>query len=169
EGSADGGRATLDVEGPTAPGVRVQGEARTAGRNRIEVTMRISNGGKIPLATVKPLYCFHYRELAGFPQWVDNFKHTFVVRNGKPVALTDVPTKSAEAKVKGGTVAGCDQHDNGFAEKQGGLVESGVDAAITAVESLDGKRKLVVAWSPGKSFLSNANIPCLHADPYYGT
>jgi hypothetical protein len=167
--AADGGRATLDVESPSAPGVRVQGMAKAAGRDRIEVTMRITNGGKIPLATVKPLYCFQYRELAGFPQWVDNFQHTYVLVNGKPVALADVPTKSAQAKVKGGTVTGCEQHDNGFAEKQGGLIEGGVEAAIAAVESLDGKRKVVVAWSPGKSILSNANIPCLHADPSYGT
>jgi hypothetical protein len=169
EVGADGRSATLSVESPTAAGVRIDGVAKATRPDRIEITIRITNGGKIPLPTVKPLYCFHYRELAGFPQWVDNFKHTFVLHEGKPVALSDVPTKSAQAKVKGGTVTGCAQHDDGFAEKQGGLVESGVDAAITAVEALDGKRKVVVAWSPGKSFLSNSNIPCLHADPFYGT
>jgi hypothetical protein len=169
EVAAEGGRATLNVESPTAAGVRIEAEAKAAGRDRVEFTLRIFNGGKIPLAAVKPLYCFHYRELTGFPQWVDNFKHTYVLRGGKPLALADIATKTAQAKVKGGTVAGCEQHDNGFAEKQGGLLEGGVEAAITAVESLDGKRKLLVAWSPGKSILSNANIPCLHADPYYGT
>jgi hypothetical protein len=166
--AADGRRATLDVESPTAPGVRVRGEAK-AGRDRIEIKMKVTNGGKIPLAGVKPLYCVHYRELAGFPQWVDNFKHTFVVRDGKAVLLADVTTKDAQTKIKGGTVVGCDQHDNGFAERNGGLVEAGVDAAIVGVESLDGKRRLLVAWTPGKSFLSNANIPCVHADPFYGT
>jgi hypothetical protein len=169
EVAADGGRATLNVESPSAPGVRIEAEAKAVGKDRVEITVRILNGGKIPLPAVKPLYCFHYRELSGFPQWVDNFKHTYVLRGGKPVALAEVPTKSAQAKVKGGTIAGCDQHDNGFAEKQGGLIDGGVDAAVAAVEALDGRRKVLVAWSPGKSILSNANIPCLHADPYYGT
>jgi hypothetical protein len=169
EVSADGRRATLDVESPTAPGVRVRGEATVAGPDRIALTIGITNGGKIPLPAVKPLYCAHYRHLAGSPQWVDNFKHVYVLRGGKVVALADVPTKDPQTKIKGGTVAGCEQHDNGFAEKNGGLVESGVDAAVAAVQSLDGKRKAVVAWTPGKSFLSNADIPCLHADPYYGT
>lgn len=169
EASADGKTATLDAESATAPGVRVTGEGKVAAADRIEFRIRIANDGKIPLPWVFPLYCFHYRELTGFPQWIDNFKHTFVLRNGKPVALAEVPTKTAGAKVKAATVAGCDQKDNVFAEKQGGLIEDGVDAAIVAVESLDGKRRLVVAWSPGKSILSNANIPCLHADPFYGT
>jgi hypothetical protein len=169
EVAADGRRATLNVESPTAPGVRIEAEAKAAGQDRIEFVLRITNGGKIPLPAVKPLYCFHYRGLAGFPQWVDNFNHTFVLQGGKPVALIDAPTKSPQAKVKGGTAAGCAQHDNRFAEKQGGLLEQGVDSAVAAVEALDGKRKVAVAWSPGKSVLSNANIPCLHADPYYGT
>ncbi|MBI3857445.1 MAG: hypothetical protein HY293_17300 [Planctomycetes bacterium] len=169
EAAPDVRSAALDVESPTAPGVRVEGEAKAVGADRVEFRIKIVNGGKIPLPVVKPLYCWHYRELSGFPQWVDNFKHTFVLREGKPVALSEVATKTAQAKVKGGTVAGCDQQDNGFAEKQGGLIEAGLDAAIASVESLDGKRRIVVAWSPGKSILSNANIPCLHADPFYGT
>jgi len=169
ETAPDGRRATLNVESPTAPGVRVEGEAKIAGPDRVELMIRIVNGGKIALATVKPLYCMHYRELSGFPQWVDNFKHTFVLRGGKTVALSEVPTKTPETKIKGGTIAGCDQQDNGFAERNGGLIERGLDAAIAAVEDLQGRRRLVVAWSPGKSILSNANIPCLHADPFYGT
>jgi len=169
EVSADGRRTTLDAESPTAAGVRVTGEGRAVGPDRLEFTIRIANDGKIPLPWVFPLYCFHYKDLAGFPQWIDNFKHVYVLRGGKLAALADVPTKTPQVKVKAATVAGCDQRDNVFAEKQGGLIEEGVDAALTAVESLDGKRKLVVAWTPGKSILSNANIPCLHADPFYGT
>ncbi len=169
EPAPDGRSAVLNVESPTAPGVRVEGEAKVAGPDRVEFHLKIVNGGKIPLPVGKPLCCFHYRELAGFPQWVDNFKHTFVLREGKPAALSDVATKSETAKIKGGTVTGCDQQDNGFAERNGGLIESGLDAAMAAVESLDGRRRIVVAWSPGKSILSNANIPCLHADPWYGT
>ena len=167
--AADGLSATLDVESTTAPGVRVTGRAVAKGADRIELTMRITNGGRIPLPVVKPLYCFHYRTLAGFPQWVGNFKHTYVVMKGKPVALSLVSTEKPDAKVKGGTISGCRQQGNGFVRRNGGLIESGLDTAIAAVTALDGRRKMVISWSPGKSILSNANIPCLHADPYYGT
>jgi hypothetical protein len=166
--AADGKSAVLDVESPTAPGVRVKGEAKVVGPDRVEVTMKITNGGKIPLPSVKPLYCVQYRHLAGFPQWVDNFKHVHVPRGGKLVALADVPTRDPATKIKGGSVVGAEPSEHAFAEKNGGLVEPGVDAALAAVASLDGKRKLLVAWSPGRSFLSNANIPCLHGDPFYG-
>ncbi len=169
EVAADGRSASLDVESTTAPGVRVTGTARVAGPDRVELAIRIANGGKIPLAAVKPLYCHHYRELAGFPQWIDNFKHTYVVRGGKPVPLAEVATRTPETKIKGGAVKGCDPRDSAFAERNGGLVEDGVDAAIAAVTDLEGKRKVVVSWTPGKSFLANAHIPCLHADPFYGT
>ena len=39
----------------------------------------------------------------------------------------------------------------------------------SAVTSLDGRRKLILAWTPGSRLLSNAEIPCLHADPFFGT
>ena len=35
--------------------------------------------------------------------------------------------------------------------------------------SVDWKRKLLITFTPGKSILTNAFIPCAHADPYYGT
>jgi len=71
--------------------------------------------------------------------------------------------------VKGAPVIGCPQRGDWFAAKHGGYIEAGIDAALTAVAALDGKRKLIVAWTPDKSMLSNANIPCIHADPYFGT
>jgi hypothetical protein len=37
------------------------------------------------------------------------------------------------------------------------------------VTSLDGKRKVIFWWTPGKSMIANAFIPCIHADPYFGT
>jgi hypothetical protein len=165
----DGKTATLDVESTEAAGVRVKGVAKVAAENRVEISMEIINGSKISLPLVKPLYCHQYRLLTGFPQWTENYKHTYVVVEGKIVALSDLPTKDPAAQVKGGPVCGCSQLDSGYALKYGGLVEKGIDAAVAAVTALDGKRKLVIAWTPGKSFLSNANIPCIHADPYYGT
>jgi hypothetical protein len=166
----DAGRtATLDVDSPTAEGVHVKAVAKVTGADRIEITFRIQNNGKIPLGTIIPLFCSHYRYLTGFPQYTGNFRHTYVLFRGKPTALADIPTQRADADVKGAPVIGCPQRGDWFAAKHGGYIEAGVDAALTAVAALDGKRKLIVAWTPGKSMLSNANIPCIHADPYFGT
>ncbi len=90
--------------------------------------------------------------------------------NGKPAALADIPTRIPDTQVKGARVIGCEKthRDTWYAERHGGVIETGIDAAITAVTDLQGKRKLVIAWTPGKTMLSNAKIPCIHADPYYG-
>ncbi|MFB3891532.1 MAG: hypothetical protein ACE15C_05855 [Phycisphaerae bacterium] len=169
EVAADGLSAKLDVESVTEPGVKVQGEAKVVGPERIEVSMAIVNGSKKKLGDIRPLYCFQYRGLTGFPQWVDNLKHTFFIQGGKLVALSDIKTPQ-DSKVKAGSVKDSPQkNDSEFAAKQGGWIEEGVDASISIVTSLNDKRCLVLAWTPGKSAFSNANIPCLHADPYYGT
>jgi len=64
-------------------------------------------------------------------------------------------------------VKGCPQRDT-RAERQGGLIEKDMDLALSVVESLDARRKVVIWWTPGKSMIANANIPCIHADPYFG-
>jgi hypothetical protein len=45
--------------------------------------------------------------------------------------------------------------------------KSGViaDADVVAVASADGKYVFAVAWPQARSILSNASIPCIHADP----
>jgi len=40
-----------------------------------------------------------------------------------------------------------------------------VDAPVVAVTSKDGKHVFAVAWPRPRSILSNADIPCVHADP----
>lgn len=44
-----------------------------------------------------------------------------------------------------------------------------MDLALSVVTSLDSKRKVIIWWTPGKSMIANAFIPCIHADPYFGT
>ena len=39
------------------------------------------------------------------------------------------------------------------------------DADVVAVTSADGKYLFAVAWPHARSILSNAHIPCIHADP----
>jgi hypothetical protein len=167
--AADGMSAVLDVASPTAEGVRVKGTAKVVGEDRIELSMRITNDGPLTMPLVEPLYCYHYRQLTGFPQYVDNFKHVYTILGGKPVALADIPARKPDTQVRGATVIGCPHKDNLFAEKHGGEIEPGIDAAISGLTDLAGKRKMVIAWTPGRSLLSNASIPCLHADPFYGT
>lgn len=168
--SEDGKTATLDVESSLTANVFVKGTA-TAGSDRVLLSMRIINKTDATLSAITPLYCFQYRHLTGFPQWRGNLKHTFVLIDGKAVALADIPTEKADANVKGAYVRGCTQRDtDSFPKGRGGLIEDReLDAAIIAVEVLEGDRKILIAWTPGKSMLSNASIPCAHGDPFYGS
>ena len=168
QAAEDGRSAVLDVESTTIPGTRVKGMAKVAGADRIELTIRVENGSTTVMPGLWPMYCFQYRQLTGFPQWQDNFKHTYVIIDGKVVALADVETQTADTRVKGAAVRGVPQPRNKFADRYGGVIEEGIDRAIIAVTSLDGRRKVVVAWTPGQAMLSNSRIPCMHADPYYG-
>jgi hypothetical protein len=167
--AADGMSAVLDVDSPTMAGVHVLGRARVVTPNRIEMSMRITNRSDRDMAGIIPLYCFHYRGLTGFPQWQENFRHTYVVMGGKLTALADIPTEKPDAEVKAAYVRGVKQRDTeDFPREHGGMITREIDRALTAVTSLDGARKLLVSWTPGKTMLSNATIPCLHADPFYG-
>ena len=169
EVSSDGKTATLDVESSTAPGVFVRGEGRVVKPDRVEITVRITNRGTINLEAIKPLYCFHYRHLTGFPQWIDNFRHCYVMIGGRILSISESPRENPASKRATAMVVGCKQEDvTRFGRRSGGHIEKGIDRAICAVTALDGGRKLVFGWTPGKSLLSNASIPCIHADPFYG-
>lgn len=166
--SKDGKQAVLDVDSPTMAGVHVLGKAKVTGPGRVELSMRITNHSDRDMEGIIPLYCLHYRGLTGFPQWVGNFEHSFVVLNGKVTAIADLPTENPKADVKAAYVRGCPQRDTEkFPRSRGGLAEQELDRALTAVTSLDGKRAVLYAWTPGKTMLSNAAIPCIHADPLY--
>ena len=167
--SPDGRSATLDVVSPDpgAAGARVTGSIEVEG-NRATLSMKIA-AGRSTLLRVKPLYCLQYQPLKGFPQWVGNLKHTFVLLDGKAVAMSDLETRDPNTKVKGLDVKGCEQLDNAFADRHGGYyAEKRTEAAMIAVTSLDGRRCVVYSWTPGKTVFSNSGIPCLHGDPFYG-
>lgn len=173
--SPDGRQASYRVESEVAPGVIVEAFARTAredeyptGTKGVYVAMRISNGGDADLSSVRPLLCLQYRKVAGFPTWFDNFDHNYVSIGGRLTALSDLPTEAPDTKFKGAVVAGCPQRDT-RAERRGGLIGQDMDLAASVVSSMDGRRKILIWWTPGKSMIANANIPCIHADPYFGT
>lgn len=167
--SHDRRTAWYEVGGPHLPGVKV--EARLTSNGALAALwMKITNDSDKVLPRVKPLLCFQYRKLKGFPQRQDNFKHTYVVMGGKPKRLVDIRTEKPNPKAMVAYVKGCPQQDcDKFAKGHGGLIAEPIDAAVTAVTALDGKRKVVVAFEPPKSMLSNAVIPCFHADPFFGS
>lgn len=168
--AADGRSASYDVDSLELPGVRVQASAVSEG-DRARFWLKITNGGTRNLERVKPLLCFWYAKLTGFPgKLSDNFQHTYVLKDGKVMTLASISTENPAATAKVAYVRGCSQHDcDKFARGRGGLIETDIDRALIAVTARDGKRKAIVAFTPGKSILSNAVIPCAHADPYLGT
>jgi hypothetical protein len=174
--SPDGLQATYKVESPDVKGVFVEAFARKAtineiptGMSGVKLAMRISNNSKEALPVIRPLLCMQYSGLEGFPgAQQKNFEHNFIVLNDKPVSLADLKTSDPLTSFKGCVVKGCPQRDT-RAENYGGLIEKDMDLAMSVVTSLDNRRNVIIWWTPGKSMIANANIPCIHADPYFGT
>jgi hypothetical protein len=166
----DGRSASYEVESPELPGVMVSASAVAEG-DRARLSLKIANGGKKTLENIKPLLCFWYAKLTGFPgQLADNFTHTYVMSEGQLLRLSSIPTLNPEATAKVAYARGCTQHDcDRFAQSRGGLIDRDIDQALIAVTAIGSARKIVIAFTPGKSILSNAVIPCAHADPYFGT
>ncbi len=173
--SPDNQQACYRVESKAAPGVVVEAFARVASADLcpshcagVSLAMRIFNGGNVTLPVIRPLLCLQYGRLKGFPLDRDQFQHSFIVIGGRLIALSNLPTKDQQTQFKGCVVKGCPQRDT-RAERQGGLIEKDMDLALSVVTSLDGRRKVILWWTPGKSMIANARIPCIHADPYFGT
>jgi hypothetical protein len=92
------------------------------------------------------------------------------MQEGQLLNLDSIPTFNPKATAKVAYVRGCSQHDcDHFAQGRGGLIDRDIDRALIAVTDQRGNRKILIAFTPGKSILSNAVIPCAHADPYFGT
>ena len=166
--SEGGDRASYDVESLTEPGVFLRCEARAEGeRARFEMT--ITNRSGKTLRSVRPLLCYQYHHLKGFPAArTDNFAHTFVASGGKPVPVSALPVKRPEAYARMAQVAGCPDEHNWWAEQMGGFIEQRLDTAITVLTASNDDRKIAVRWRPGKNLLTNSAIPCIHADPCIG-
>jgi hypothetical protein len=167
--AADGKSASYEVESQGVPGVKVKADVKVLEPDRVQFKVTIANNSeRVTLDSVNPLMCHQYRRLTGFPQWKENLKHTYVVLDGKLTALADVPTEKADANVKGASIKGRPAYQSSFVKNYGGIIEKPLDMSLTVIESLDGKHAVLVTYEPGKSMLSNANIPCLHADPWFG-
>jgi hypothetical protein len=174
--SPDGQQASYRVESPALRGVTVESFIRKmaadelpAGVSGIKMAMHIANGGTETLPVIRVLLCMQYSGLKGFPgKLQQNYKYNFIVIDGRLTALSDLATADPNTTFKGCVVKGCPQRDT-RSEIKGGLIDKDMDLALSVVTSTDGKRKVIIWWTPGKSMIANANIPCIHADPYFGT
>lgn len=166
--SSDGKEAGYIAESLSEPGVFLNVKAR-AESDRVHFEMTITNKSGVLLKSISPLFCFQYHHLKGFPlARTDNFAHTFIVVEGKPVALKDIKVKNPEAVARMAQVNDCKVESNWWAEKMGGMIEQRIDMPMIALTSSSDDRKVILSWTPGKSILSNTVIPCIHADACMG-
>jgi hypothetical protein len=166
--SSDGSEAWYEVESITEPGVFFSVKAH-AENGRALFKMTITNRSQTTLGSIRPLICYQYHGLKGFPaSGTDNFAHTFIAIAGRPVALENLTVRHSEAYARMAQVKGCPDEHNWWAQKMGGFIEEPMDMAFTALTASTDDRKVVVFWTPGKNLLSNSAIPCIHADPYFG-
>lgn len=174
--SPDGKQASYRVESLALENVFVEAFVRTIAEDEfslpvtgVKLAMKITNNGEKTLPVIRPLICMQYSGLNGFPRSnQENYKHNFVIMDDEIVSLAVLPTENENTTFKGCVVKGCPQHDT-RAEKAGGLIQKEMDLALSIVSSMDNTKKVVTFWTPGKSMIANANIPCMHADPYFGT
>lgn len=173
--SPDGKQASYKVQSLALEDVYVESFSRVMDSGDlpfdakgVHVSMRISNFSATTLPVIRPLICNQFKGLTGFPQAHHDFQHNYIVIDGQITSLADLPTENTATEFKGCVVKACPQRDT-RAEKNGGLIEKDMDAALSIVTSNDNKRKVIIWWSPGKSMIANAFIPCIHADPYFGT
>jgi len=164
----DSTEAGYAVESLTEPGVFFSVKASAVG-NRAIFEVTIANNSKKILRSVRPLFCFQYHALNGFPaRRSDNFRHTFVVVEEKAVAVSDLAVKNPGAIARMAQVRDCSDEHNWWAEEMGGLIPEKIDSAFTILTASDDDRKVILRWVPGKNFLSNTFIPCIHSDPCIG-
>ena len=168
----EGKSAHYDAEsipGRGVEGVTVRATARVVEPNRVRLGLTIANNSSKTLHDVKPLLCFQYKGLAGFPQSSkDNFKYTYVILNGRITALADVATEKLDATAKAAPVQGVKPYRFAFSKKRGGYIDKPLDLGLSVITSKDDARAVILYAPIGKSVLSNRYIPCLHADPYFG-
>jgi len=166
--SPDSSKAHYAVESITEPGVFFSVKAQAI-NGRVAFEMTISNHSEKMLNSIRPMFCFQYNLLKGFPvKFSDNFAHTFVIINGKPVEVASLAVKNANAVARMAQVSSCVDKHNWWAEQMGGFIEQPIDAAYTILTAAHDARKVILHWFPGKNLLSNSAIPCIHADPCVG-
>ncbi|MHC4401455.1 MAG: hypothetical protein ACYTG0_17425 [Planctomycetota bacterium] len=157
------------MPGRGVEGVKVRASAQVIEPNRVRLSLKIINNSDKMLHDVKPLLCFQYKDLVGFPRgYEENFRYTYVILDGRVTALADVQTEKADAAAKAAPVKGVKPYRFDFSKNRGGFIDKPLDLGLSAITSKDGARAVILYAPVGKSVLSNLHIPCLHADPHFG-
>ena len=166
--NADSSEARYEVESMTEPGVFFSVKAKASGQ-LAKFEMTITNRSEKTLNSIRPMFCYQYNLLKGFPvKFSDNFEHTFIVIKGKLAPVAALTVKNPQAVARMAQVGSCKDEHNWWAEKMGGFIEQRMDAAYTILTAAHDDRKVILHWSPGKNLLTNSAIPCIHADPCIG-
>lgn len=167
--NSDSSEAWYTVESLTEPGVFFSVKAMVEGEKAV-FEMRITNNTKKTLNSLRPLFCFQYHLLKGFPaKKTDNFSNTYIIIKGKPARVSDIEVKNPDAIARMAQVGSCPDEHNWWAQEMGGMIKQKIDAAYTLLAATHDDRKIILKWTPGKNFLSNSAIPCIHADPCLGS
>lgn len=166
--NSDSTEARYTVESLTEPGVFFSAKAKSD-QQQAFFELTITNHTEKTFHSLRPMFCFQYNLLKGFPlKNTNNFSNTFIIINGKPVQVSDIAVKNPGAIARMAQVGSCKDDHNWWAEEMGGMIEQKIDAAYTILTTLHDDRKIILKWTPGKNFLSNSAIPCIHADPCIG-
>jgi hypothetical protein len=166
--NADSTEAHYAVESITEPGVFFSVKAVSADQ-RAKFEMTITNRSSKVLNSLRPMFCYQYNLLKGFPiRLTDNFAHTFIIVNGKLVSAGGLVVKDSNAIARMAQVKDCKDEHNWWAKEMGGFIEQRMDVAYTVLTSANDDRKVILRWTPGKNLLTNAYIPCIHSDPCMG-
>lgn len=157
------------MPGRGVEGVKVGASTQVIEPNRVRLSLKIINDSDKTLHDVKPLLCFQYKDLPGFPRgYEENFRYTYVILDGRVTALADIPTDKADAAAKAAPVKGIKPYRFDFSRRKGGFIDKPLDLALSVIKSKDSARAVILYAPVGRSVLSNLQIPCLHADPHFG-
>lgn len=166
--NADSTEAWYAVESLTEPGVCFSVKAKSDEQNA-SFEFTITNHTEKTFHSLRPMFCFQYNLLKGFPlKNTNTFLNTFITINGDPVQVSGIAVKNPAAIARMAQAVSCVDEHNWWAKEMGGMIEQKNDAAYTILTALHDDRKIILKWTPGKNFLSNSAIPCIHADPCIG-
>ena len=168
QAKADSTEAFYDVVSLSEPDVFMTVKAKSINQ-RATFEFTLTNRTHKTFKSLIPMFCFQYKTLKGFPERLtNNFAHTYIVIDGKLALVADLPVQDSSAVARGAQVKDCTEEHNWWTMKMGGFISQRIDEAVTILTASNDDRKVVLHWTPGKAFLSNSFIPCIHADACMG-
>ncbi|MFC1713634.1 hypothetical protein ACFL6S_08200, partial [Candidatus Poribacteria bacterium] len=139
----------------------------TPGTDELDLEFTVKNGTDAELSRLGTQFCLVQSPCPTFS--TPELTNTYILHDGKWLALSDstfkksIPDKPpwiiGSVKDRPGPKPGASHPDAWY------VCHEPADAPLIATVSRDGAHVLAIAWSTGRSVMSNGWIPCLHADP----